>query len=139
MGKSSSQPVPDPRIAIQEQGRQNRISTSSPFGGQQFNQNPDGSWRQDTSLSPAALQMAQMNSDEALHNRDEYQAPGLDMLTQALMGRVGQSYGINNLQNAQAKPQQQTPSGPQLTNPEAPTQQGPFRPNLPPWLANPGG
>ena len=92
MGGSSKPPeYPKPEEVFAEQARWNRVNTTSPFGGQRWNEGADGRWTQETFLSPEMEGLAQLLMQRAGQAPQQFQMPGLEGLTQQTAGHIGQA------------------------------------------------
>ncbi len=95
---SKPPPAPDPKEIIGLQNQYNRYNTSNPFGSTSWSQGENGHETQTTSLSPQMQQaMDRAFGAAATPYTKEYVPQGMDQIASAIMGKVGQHYGVDNL------------------------------------------
>lgn len=131
--KPRTVPAPDPRIAIREQGIQNRVGQTGPFGSAQYEGNDQTGYNVRTTLSPEM--QALLSRGQGLAMTDSVNQsidPRVMQLAGSLMGRIQGRFGSG----AQPPPMQLggAPQRPAQPMPGAP-QQNPMLPQMPP----PGG
>lgn len=131
--KPKTVPAPDPRIAIREQGIQNRVGQTGPFGSAQYEGNDQTGYNVRTTLSPEM--QALLSRGQGLAMTDSVNQsidPRVMQLAGSLMGRIQGRFGSG----AQPPPMQLggAPQRPAQPMPGAP-QQNPMLPQMPP----PGG
>lgn len=118
MSQNSKPPAaPDPRLVIQAQEQANHYNQSNPFGSATWSKGPDGQNTLTQSYSPQ-MQAALDRSFE-LSQRDsqkQYIPQGLSDLSSAVLGKVGQKYGLTpgqgfdtNMKNPYQAPPQANP------------------------------
>lgn len=116
--------MPDPRELIELQAEYNRVNVDTPFGSQTYVPGPDGSTTLRTDIGPLGQALVGRGvslgmTDSARQNVD----PRMNELAGALLGRVGDRFGMNlggalqlspdaAMPQPQAKPQTQTPPSP---------------------------
>lgn len=118
MASAGKQPkAPDPQLVIDAQERANHYNQVNPFGSATWQKGPDG---QNTLTQSYTPQMqAAMDRAFQLSQKDptpQYIPQGLSDLSQAVLGKVGQKYGLTpgqgfdtNMKNAYKPPPQVQP------------------------------
>ena len=100
------------------QAKYNRVGVETPFGSQNYQKNPDGSYKMVTDIGPEGQALVSRAAGLGMTDSNRLQTPGqLSPIMGALASRVGQRLGVPlgnmpiNLSQApaqpQAKPQQQ--------------------------------
>lgn len=118
-------PAPDPRIAIREQGIQNRVGQINPFGSATYEGNDQTGYNVRTTLSPEM--QALLSRQQGLAMTDSVNQtldPRVMQLAGSLMGRIQNRFGSGT-----QPPPMQLGAAPQ--RPVAP-QQNPMLPQMPP-------
>ncbi len=109
--------APDPRLVIQAQEQANHYNQTNPFGSATWQKGPDGQNTLTQSYTPQ-MQSA-MDRAFQLSQKDptpQYIPQGLSELSSAVLGKVGQKYGMTpgqgfdtNMKNAYKPPPQIQP------------------------------
>lgn len=129
--KPRTVPAPDPRIAIREQGIQNRVGQTGPFGSAQYEGNDQTGYNVRTTLSPEM--QALLSRGQGLGMTDSVNQsidPRVMQLAGSLMGRIQGRFGTG----AQPPPMQ-LGGAPQRPPMQGAPGQNPMLPQMPP----PGG
>lgn len=134
MGSSKKAPkapkMPDPRELIALQAEYNRVNVDTPFGSQTYVPGPNGSTTLRTDIGPLGEALVGRGvslgmTDSARQTID----PRMNQLAGALMGRLGERFGMDlGSGAAQLAPD---PAMPQPQNKPAPAQQPMPNPQLP--------
>lgn len=91
MGTSSPRTVapPDPRIAIEAQGRENRVGQRTPFGSATYGRDANGGWVVNTELSPGMEDLMNRQYGLGMTNSVEQQ---IDPRMMQIAGQLAQRY-----------------------------------------------
>lgn len=130
--KPKSQKMPDPRELIALQAQMNRVNVDTPFGSQTYGDGPNGSTTLRTDIGPEGQALVGRGVGLGMTDSNRFSIdPRMNELAGALLGKVGNRFGMDlggslNLSPQanmpQSKPQAQAQPEPQGM-PQAP--QGP--------------
>lgn len=129
MGSSSKkspkqQAMPDPRELIELQAETNRVNVDTPFGSQTYVPGPNGSTTLKTDIGPLGQELVNRGVSLGMTDSNRMTVdPRMNDLAGALLGKVGQRFGMDlggalqlaptpNMPQNQAKPQAQSPPPP---------------------------
>jgi hypothetical protein len=117
-GGGKPPPAPDPAQVIALQSQYNRFNSNGPFGSQRWSTDENGHETLNTEVSPqmqGAIDRA-FGAAETPFTK-QYIPQGMDQLSSAILGRVGERYGLKGDQlNTNLKQQQQAPPEIQIPN-----------------------
>jgi len=80
MGKKSkpkAPEAPDVNEMIDKQAEANRVNINNPYGTQQYNKNPDGTWTNNVEFSPELQALFQRQLGMAGASPERYQSQGM--------------------------------------------------------------
>jgi len=129
-------PMPDPKELIALQAEYNRVNVDTPFGSQTYVPGPNGTTTLKTDIGPLGQQLVDRGVSLGMTDSNRMTVdPRMNELAGALLGKVGDRFGMNLGGSLQLAP---TPNMPQPSSKPQPQPQPPPT-GVPPIMPPPQG